>query len=202
MHSEPLSLNGAIIWKNHISPSDQGEMVDALRGIAQEAPFRQFETPGGHKMSVRMSGAGERSWVADRNGYRYDLAQLNGAAWPEIPECMFAVWRDVAGVSRLPDTCLINYYGEGARMGLHQDRDEANLEWPVVSISLGDAALFRVGGRDRRDPTKSLWLNSGDVAVLAGSARLAFHGVDRIKFGSSALLPKSGRINVTLRVAG
>lgn len=153
-------------------------------------------------MSVRMSAAGTLGWVTDRSGYRYDPVQPDGSEWPEIPASILAVWQQLSGVERLPDSCLVNFYGEGAKMGMHQDRDEADTVWPVVSISLGDDALFRVGGVTRGGATKSIWLKSGDVAVLSGRARLAYHGIDRIKFGSSDLLPDGGRINVTLRVAG
>ena len=149
-----------------------------------------------------MSGAGDVAWMSDTSGYRYAGAQPDGQAWPAIPASVLAVWQAVSGVSRAPDSCLVNFYGEGAKMGMHQDRDETETDWPVVSISLGDEALFRVGGQNRRDPTKSVWLQSGDVIVLTGPSRLAYHGIDRIRFGSSPLLPQGGRINVTLRVAG
>jgi alkylated DNA repair protein (DNA oxidative demethylase) len=153
-------------------------------------------------MSVKMSGAGTRAWLADSTGYRYDTAQPDGRDWPEIPTSVLTVWDTVSGVEQKPDSCLVNFYGEGAKMGMHQDKDEATTDWPVVSISLGDDALFRVGGTKRGGPTQSVWLRSGDVAVLAGDGRLAYHGIDRIRFGTSALLPEGGRINVTLRVAG
>jgi alkylated DNA repair protein (DNA oxidative demethylase) len=106
----------------------------------------------------------------------------------------------VTGLARAPDCCLINFYGEGARMGMHQDRDEGDFSFPVLSVSLGDDALFRMGGVDRPVPTQSVWLRSGDVVVMGGDARLAFHGIDRVRHGSSTLLPKGGRINLTLRV--
>ena len=152
-------------------------------------------------MSVKMTSAGSCGWVSDRRGYRYAAQHPDGGTWPAIPDSILAIWHDLTGLDRAPDCCLINHYGEGARMGLHQDKDEADLSMPVVSISLGDDALFRVGGLNRTDPTQSVWLKSGDVAVLAGDARLAFHGIDRIRFKSSSLLPAGGRINITLRVA-
>jgi alkylated DNA repair protein (DNA oxidative demethylase) len=138
--------------------------------------------------------------VSDRRGYRYEPRHPSGVPWPPIPDEVLAVWHEVTGVDRAPDCCLVNWYGEGARMGLHQDRDEADFAWPVVSISLGDEALFRVGGTERGGRTASVWLRSGDVAVLEGESRLAFHGIDRIRHGSSTLLPQGGRINLTLRV--
>lgn len=198
----PVDVNGVSVWPGHLARGAQEAMVSDLRHLAEAAPFRQYETPGGRKMSVRMSAAGALGWVTDRSGYRYEPVQPDGRDWPEIPESVLAVWRAVSGVERLPDSCLVNFYGEGAKMGMHQDRDEAETGWPVVSISLGDDALFRVGRVSRGSGSKSVWLRSGDVAVLSGEARLAYHGIDRVKFRSSDLLPEGGRINITLRVAG
>ena len=121
--------------------------------------------------------------------------------WPAIPDEILTIWQDLTGADRQPDCCLINYYGEGTKMGLHQDKDEADFSWPVLSISLGDDALFRIGNTTRGGKTESIWLSSGDVVIMGGPARLTYHGVDRIRFGSSKLLPKGGRINLTLRVA-
>ncbi len=197
----PLDFQGTKLWKGLLSLDDQEEIVSDLRSIAESAPFRQYSTPGGRQMSVRMTGAGARAWLSDTTGYRYAETQPDGRLWPAIPTAIMNVWKKVAEVSREPDSCLVNFYGEGTKMGLHQDRVEAEHLWPVVSISLGDEALFRVGGVERRDPTKSIWLRSGDVVVLTGTSRLAYHGIDRVKFRSSGLLPKGGRINVTLRIA-
>jgi alkylated DNA repair protein (DNA oxidative demethylase) len=121
-------------------------------------------------------------------------------SWPEIPFSILSIWRILALNAPPPQCCLVNYYEKDARMGMHQDRDEASFEWPVVSISLGDDALLRVGGLIRGGKTSSVWLQSGDVAVMGGEARLNFHGIDRIKFKSSNLLKSGGRLNVTLRV--
>ena len=199
--SEPVDVNGVHIYPGWLSPSRQKAMLDDLRSVARQAPFRRYTTPGGRQMSVRMTAAGDLGWVTDRAGYRYQQTHLGGQRWPDIPESVLAVWRAVSDAEREPDSCLVNFYGEGARMGMHQDRDEADLIWPVVSISLGDDALFRIGGTDKPTPSKSIWLRSGDVAVIGGDARIAYHGIDRIRFGSSGLLPDGGRINVTLRVA-
>ena len=199
--SQPLEFQGTKLWKGLLSREVQVGIVADLRSMSERAPLRRYVTPGGREMSVRMSGAGARAWLSDKDGYRYSEVQPDGRSWPEIPSSILRVWKKVADVSRSPDSCLVNFYGEDTKMGLHQDRDEAELNWPVVSISLGDDALFRVGGVERRDPTKSVWLTSGDVVVLAGPSRLAYHGIDRVKFGSSSLLPRGGRINVTLRVA-
>jgi alkylated DNA repair protein (DNA oxidative demethylase) len=195
-----LFLKGVAIWPGYLGSDEQEALLARLREAAKAAPFFRPLTPRGQAMSVRMSAAGKYGWVSDRKGYRYEPRHPSGASWPPIPAEVLAVWRGVTGLARDPDCCLVNFYGEGARMGLHQDRDEADFSWPVVSISLGDAGLFRVGGMERGGPTESLWLKSGDVAVLGGAARLAFHGVDRIRFRSSALLPEGGRINLTLRV--
>lgn len=198
--SGPVDLNGVTVWPGHVPPAAQPPLVAALRAVAEAAPFFRPVTARGQPMSVRMTAAGRYGWVSDRRGYRYEPRHPSGVPWPAIPDPVLAIWREVTGLSRDPDCCLVNFYGEGARMGLHQDRDEANFAWPVVSVSLGDDGLFRVGGTVRGGRTASLWLRSGDVALLGGAARLAFHGVDRIRFRSSSLLPEGGRINLTLRV--
>jgi len=151
-------------------------------------------------MSVRMSSAGQFGWFSDRIGYRYVGCHPNGTEWPDIPGEVLDVWDRVTGLARRPESCLINYYGADARLALHQDKDEADFSWPVVSISLGDDGLFRIGNTSRGGKTESIWLSSGDVVVMGGDARLTYHGVDRIRFGSSKLLSKGGRINLTLRV--
>ncbi|QMU60129.1 MAG: alpha-ketoglutarate-dependent dioxygenase AlkB [Boseongicola sp.] len=197
----PVDLNGARIYPGWLSQTAQLQILADLRDIAKVAPFRRYQTPGGRQMSVQMTSAGGVGWMTDQSGYRYADRHMDGGSWPDIPNSIMAVWQAVSGVRQQPDSCLVNFYGEGARMGLHQDKDEADLSWPVVSISLGDDGLFRVGGTKRSDKTSSRWLKSGDVAVLSGNARLAYHGIDRIKFGSSDLLSEGGRINLTLRVA-
>ncbi len=195
-----IDLLGARVFRGFLDRAAQEKMVMRLRDAVVDTPFIAPETPGGRKMSVRQTSAGELGWATDRSGYRYAEVHPNGVAWPQIPEQILDIWRAVAGADRLPNSSLINFYGEGARMGMHQDRDEKDYNYPVVSISLGDAAQFRIGGTERGGPTKSIWLESGDVVVLGGAARLAYHGVDKIRFQSSTLLPKGGRINVTLRV--
>ncbi len=151
-------------------------------------------------MSVRMSAAGTYGWISDRTGYRYEPVHPSGQAWPAIPEVLLDMWRSLVPQARLPECCLINWYDETAKMGMHQDRDEADMTQPVVSVSLGDEALFRMGNQTRGGKTESIWLRSGDVVVMTGSARTAYHGIDRIRPNSSALLPNGGRINLTLRV--
>lgn len=195
-----IDLNGAFLYGEALSRSAQERLVDDIRQIARAAPLYPPETPRGQKMSVRMTAAGRFGWITDRRGYRYEARHPRGTAWPDIPESLRAIWSVVAPEARAPESALINFYGEGARMGLHQDKDEADFGQPVVSVSLGDEGLFRIGGTARGGKTASHWLRSGDVLVLGGAARLAHHGVDKIRYRSSTLLPDGGRINVTMRV--
>ena len=193
-------VGGISVFKGFLSLSDQFRIVEDLRQVAAQAPIFSPKTKMGKPMSVRLTAAGEYGWFSDYRGYRYVRQHPSGVDWPAIPTSIMEIWRVMAALAPDPECCLVNYYGEGARMGLHQDRDEANFEWPVVSISLGDDALFRVGGAARGGKTESIWLQSGDVAVIGGAARLNYHGIDRVKFGSSRLLKDGGRLNVTLRV--
>ncbi|MGB5559897.1 MAG: alpha-ketoglutarate-dependent dioxygenase AlkB [Paracoccaceae bacterium] len=195
-----ISVRGVKIYKNWLAPPEQRSLRDVLRRIARAAPLFSPETRFGRPMSVQMTSAGKYGWFSDRMGYRYEARHPSGVPWPDIPGQVLDIWRDATGLDREPDCCLINYYRENTRMGLHQDRDEADFSWPVVSISLGDDALFRIGNVTRGGKTESIWLQSGDVAVLAGDARLVYHGIDRIRFGSNSLLQGGGRINLTLRV--
>ena len=182
-----------------LNHKDQSGLLADLQNIAKAAPPFSLKTRWGKDMSVKMTAAGRFCWFSDRKGYRYIEAHpVTETAFPPIPALALKVW-DRFETRVPPDCCLINYYGASARMGLHQDRDESDFSYPVVSVSLGDPALFRIGGQNRKDPTTSFWLESGDVMALQGDTRLAFHGIDRIKFGESALLPKGGRLNLTLR---
>lgn len=195
-----LHLRGFDIHAGLILAAEQADWVDDIRAVVAAAPLVSPVTPGGRPMSVRMTAAGRLGWVTDRAGYRYAARHPGGGDWPPIPARVLDLWHRVTGLARAPDCCLINFYGEGARMGMHQDRDEGDFSFPVLSVSLGDDALFRMGGVDRPAPTQSVWLHSGDVVVMGGEARLAWHGIDRVRHGSSTLLPKGGRINLTLRV--
>ena len=195
-----LKVKGFEIHKGWLDRAAQVQLVDAVREVVKSAPLFQPDTPNGKQMSVKMSAAGRFGWFSDRSGYRYVTSHPNGTPWPEIPDEVIQIWDALTGLARKPECCLINYYDGGARMGLHQDNDEADFQWPVVSISLGDDGLFRMGNVQRGGKTESIWLQSGDVVVMGGDARLVHHGVDRIRAGTSTLLKGGGRINLTLRV--
>ncbi|MGR1580710.1 alpha-ketoglutarate-dependent dioxygenase AlkB family protein [Thalassobius sp. S69A] len=195
-----IDIRGFRILQGYLEGAAQESLVQDLRQVILAAPLFSPLTPYGKPMSVRMTSAGRYGWYADRRGYCYRPRHPQGGPWPPIPEAILQIWRALVSAERDPDCCLINFYGEGARMGMHQDRDEADFTWPVLSVSLGDEGLFRIGNETRGGKTESIWLNSGDVVVMGAAARLTYHGVDRIRFGSSRLLPKGGRINLTCRV--
>lgn len=179
----------------------QTELIEILRQAVVEAPLFQPVMPRtGRPFSVRMTNLGSLGWVSDRTGYRYQATHPEtGKPWPAIPEMVMDVWRKVSNYPHPPEACLVNYYADGAKMGLHQDRDEEDFAAPVVSISLGDTAVFRIGGTERGGKTEAVKLSSGDVLVLGGPSRLCFHGIDRVLSGTSTLLKDGGRINLTLR---
>jgi alkylated DNA repair protein (DNA oxidative demethylase) len=179
----------------------QEALTGQLREAMRRAPlFTPLMPKSGRPFSVRMTNCGPLGWVSDVQGYRYQATHPEtGAPWPPIPDVVLQCWSELAGYGAPPEACLVNYYGQQARMGLHQDRDEEDFTAPVLSISLGATCLFRIGGTERAAPTRSFRLASGDVLVLGGALRLAFHGVDRIIPGTSTLLPGDARINLTLR---
>jgi len=179
----------------------QEALVATLRAAISEAPlFTPVMPRTGRPFTVRMTNLGSLGWVSDRVGYRYQAAHPEtGRPWPPIPEVLIGLWRKVASYPHDPEACLVNLYRQGARMGLHQDRDEEDFAAPVVSVSLGDTAIFRIGGTERGGKTETLKLSSGDVLVMGGPARLSFHGIDRILAGTSTLLQEGGRINLTMR---
>jgi alkylated DNA repair protein (DNA oxidative demethylase) len=192
---------GLRIVPGYLDRSAQAGMLAAVREVLARAPLYTPRMPKtGRPMSVRMTNCGPLGWVTDERGYRYQATHPEtGAPWPRMPEVLLSAWAALADYGHPPEACLINVYGPDAKMGLHQDRDEQDFDAPVVSLSLGDTCLFRIGGTKRGDPTRSVRLASGDAVVLGGDARLAFHGVDRIMPGTSTLLPEGGRINLTLR---
>jgi alkylated DNA repair protein (DNA oxidative demethylase) len=192
---------GLRILPGYLDRPMQEELLAQVREVIRRAPLYTPCMPGsGRPLSVRMTNCGPLGWMTDAGGYRYQQTHPEtGVPWPPIPELLRAAWDDLAGYPHAPEACLVNMYGAAARMGLHQDRDEAELAAPVISLSLGDSCLFRIGTDRRNDRTRTLRLASGDAVVLGGCARLAFHGVDRIIPGTSTLLPEGGRINLTLR---
>jgi alkylated DNA repair protein (DNA oxidative demethylase) len=180
----------------------QAMLLAELRRVIAEAPLFTPTMPrSGKPMSVRMTNCGALGWVTDKErGYRYQATHpQTGKPWPPIPPMLLDLWNGMARFPAPPEACLVNYYADDAKMGLHQDRDEEDLAAPVLSVSLGDTGVFRVGGRSRKDPTQKFELRSGDVVVLGGDDRLAYHGIDRILSGTSDLLAEGGRLNLTLR---
>lgn len=192
---------GLVYHPGLIDRDGQAALVAIVESLAVEAPpFTPVMPRTGRPFSVRMTNFGPLGWVSDRAGYRYQREHPETARpWPTIPDIVLDIWRRVSRYPHDPEACLVNVYRESAKMGLHRDEDEEDLSAPVVSISLGDTAIFRVGGTARGGPTKSFKLSSGDVLVLGGDSRLAYHGIDRILPGTSTLVPGGGRINLTLR---
>jgi len=195
------AARGARLYLGYLAPERQQAVLAAVRGVIAEAPLFAPTMPRtGKPFSVRMTNCGALGWVSDAAGYRYqDRHPETGERWPPIPEAIAAVWAELLPEAPAPEACLINYYASGAKMGLHQDRDERALDVAVLSISLGDEARFRVGATTRNGPTRGFPLRSGDVFTFGGESRLAFHGVDRVLTGTSALLAEGGRFNLTLR---
>ncbi len=194
-------LTGVVLYPGYVDRAQQEKLRDFLSAAMAEAPLFTPRMPRtGKPFSVRMTNLGPLGWVSDIAGYRYQPTHPEtGRPWPPMPARLLAAWAELAPGAPPPEACLVNFYDAAAKMGLHQDRDEQVPSAPIVSLSLGDEALFRVGGEDRKAPTRSFRLRSGDAMILAGPSRLAFHGVDRIDPGTSTLLPGGGRLNLTLR---
>jgi DNA oxidative demethylase len=193
---------GMRLFKGWFFPKTQNELLTDLRNAVAQAPLYTPEMPRtGKPFSVRMTNMGDLGWVTDKAlGYRYQARHpLTNKPWPAMPDVLTRLWAEVAPDAASPEACLVNFYNSEAKMGLHQDRDEQDFAAPVVSISLGDTALFRWGGTTRGGKTQSVKLESGDVLVMGGESRLCFHGVDRIYKGTSTLLKDGGRINLTMR---
>lgn len=182
--------------------SAQTRLLAAVRCVIADAPLYVPAMPRtGKEMSVLMTNCGALGWVTDQErGYRYQAQHpVTGRPWPAIPAELFDLWSEVAGYPAPPEACLVNYYSHVAKMGSHRDADEQDFSAPVVSVSLGDDAVFHVGGPRRSDPKSRMTLKSGDVVVLGGESRLAYHGIDRMLPATSDLLEEGGRINLTLR---
>jgi alkylated DNA repair protein (DNA oxidative demethylase) len=202
----PLAVApGVFLWRAWLAPKAQQALLSALDARLKAAPLYRPTMPGsGKPFSVEQSNLGPLGWVSDKTGYRYQpLHPVTARPWPDIPPALTALWGALAPHFRPnpppPSCCLVNFYRAGARMGLHQDRDEADATQPVIAISLGNTAVFRIGGTARKGPTRSVALASGDVIAFGGAARMAFHGIDRIRPGTSTLVPGGGRFSLTLR---
>ena len=197
---------GATLWREKFSPLQQKQLRDDVLERLKQAPLYRPIMPGtGKAFSVEETSFGALGWVADKAGYRYQpLHPVTGKAWPDIPPVLLALWREING-DPAPESCLVNFYRTGAKMGLHQDLDEKDVSAAVIGVSLGDTALFRIGGNfvdgkwGRGGKTASVSLVTGDVIVFGGPTRLAYHGIDRIRPGTSRLLPGGGRLSLTLR---
>lgn len=194
--------SGLLHYPSYIAPEAQADLVQCLRALVARAPlFTPLMPRTGKAFSVRMTNCGHLGWVSDQaHGYRYQAHHpVTDEPWPAIPESILQIWSELSGYEHAPEACLVNFYDAQARMGLHQDRDEADFSAPVVSISLGASCLFRYGTTQRGGRTQSIKLHSGDVVVIGGASRLCLHGVDRIYPNTSTLLREGGRINLTLR---
>lgn len=191
---------GVTLWREKFSPAQQTALLEAVLQRLEDAPLYKPVMPGtGKPFSAEESNFGRLGWVADKTGYRYqDTHPMTAKPWPAIPDALLALWGEIND-GPPPDCCLVNLYRDKARMGLHQDRDEKDTSAAVVGVSLGDEALFRIGGTTRGGKTSSVALASGDVIAFGGPARLAYHGIDRIKPGTSRLVPGGGRLSLTLR---
>ena len=197
-----MTLPGFRLLPGYLDEVAQKRLTDEVMALTAKAPPYRPVTPGGKPMSVAMTNLGDLGWITDAAGYRYEPTHpATGLPWPRIPALLASLWAKLCDPAIPPDCCLVNRYDAVAKMGLHRDADEADFRFPVLSVSLGDVALFRLGGLRRSDPTHQIRLASGDVVVLGGEARRAYHGVDRILPGSSRLIPGGGRINLTLRRA-
>jgi DNA oxidative demethylase len=193
---------GIVLWPGRLGPAEQRALLGDVQGRIEHAPFYRPAMPGsGTPFAIEMTNFGPLGWVSDKDGgYRYQAHHpLTGARWPDIPDRLMELWSESSAYPVPPEACLVNLYRAGTRLGLHQDADEDAPDAPVLSVSLGDAAVYRFGGVKRGGPTRTVKLSSGDILLLGGPGRFVYHGVDRIQAGSSTLIPGGGRINLTLR---
>lgn len=194
-------LEGFRFLPEYFPPPAQKALASVILSILERNPLYRGAMPRtGKPLSVRNTNLGQLGWVSDIKGYRYQPTHPETReAWTPIPETLLDLWKDVSGYPHPPQACLVNWYEADSRLGLHVDADETAKDAPVVSVSLGSRALFRLGGLERSGPTSSMRLASGDVVILGGQSRRAYHGVDRIYPDSSTLIPGGGRISLTLR---
>lgn len=194
--------DGFVHLPGHLDGPAQADLLEDVRQVIALAPLYVPTMPGtGRPLSVRMTNCGPLGWLSDKDGgYRYSACHpVTGLPWPPLPAVLIRLWDDLCGYPGPPEACLVNHYAPRTRLGSHRDADEADRAAPVLSVSLGDDAVFHVGGRRRADPKTRLTLRSGDIVILGGAAREAYHGVDRVLPGTCNLLPGGGRINLTLR---
>ncbi|MEY2758982.1 MAG: hypothetical protein RIR33_2760 [Pseudomonadota bacterium] len=194
-------IEGFRFLPEYFNLAQQRALLGEVLQLLEDNPLYRGAMPRtGKPLSVRNTNLGPLGWVSDINGYRYQpVHPVTGRPWAPIPEALLDLWAEVANYPAPPQACLVNWYEADSRLGLHIDADESARDAPVVSVSLGSRALFRLGGLARNSPTSSMRLASGDVVVLGGLSRRAYHGVDRIYPDSSTLVPGGGRINLTLR---
>jgi alkylated DNA repair protein (DNA oxidative demethylase) len=200
---------GAKLFRNRLARAEQLAVLDDVGRILEEAPPFRPQMPTGPYMINSLTNCGPLGWISDRRGYRYEPTHpVTGKPWPPIPPAVLACAREAAaetGYAFEPDACLVNVYAAEGRLSLHRDYDEADFAWPIVSFSFGNDADFALGGLKRSDKTQAITLHSGDVMVFGGESRLRYHGVKRIRPGTSPIahkaLPEGGRINLTLRRA-
>ncbi len=200
--AQHLSVGPGIdFWPGYFSSAEQRTLLDEIMSRVAHAPFYTPTMPkSGTPFSVAMTNFGTLGWMSDKGGYRYQAQHpVTGEPWPDIPPVLLDAWNILTGYGAPPEACLVNLYAAGAKMGLHRDADEPVRDAPVLSVSLGDTAQFRIGGPARKDPTKNFPLASGDVLSFGGPARMAYHGVTRVLSGTSQLIEDGGRINLTLR---
>ena len=196
---------GCFLYPQFFGEHAQRALLDEIRAVIATAPFFTPKMPRtGKPFSVAMTNCGPLGWLSDKeNGYRYESVHPEtGQSWPAIPAQLLEAWTQLTGFAHPPQACLVNYYASGAKLGLHRDEDEKDFTAPILSVSLGDSAIFKLGGLKRRDPAETVALHSGDVLIMGDESRLRYHGVSRIKAGSSGLLDEGGRINLTLRYVG
>jgi len=196
--------DGCDHFPDYLDARGQCALLDEIRHVIGEAPLYRPQMPrSGKPFSVMMTNCGPLGWVSDKSGYRYQAEHpVTGKNWPPIPARLLDIWEELTGFKKPPEACLVNYYAADALMGIHRDEDETDFSAPILSLSLGDSAIFKTGGLRRGGPTQSIKLNSGDALIMAGPARLLYHGISRVLGGTSSLLKEGGRINLTLRHVG
>ncbi|MFM1814045.1 MAG: hypothetical protein RLZ98_740 [Pseudomonadota bacterium] len=192
---------GACVFEGLLTTVEQRDLYAEIERLVESAPFYVPSMPGsGKPLSVEMTNCGVLGWVADKSGYRYQRTHpFTGQPWPAMPAMLLALWNELAAAPVPPEACLVNRYRGKAKLGSHVDSDEQAPEAAIVSVSLGDDAVFHIGGTKRSDAKARVVLRSGDVVVMGGPARLAYHGIDRVLAGTSELVPGGGRINLTMR---